>query len=101
MSIKQVATEEAMHQMCNRATNHASTRKNSLVESKKPLITALGRNPKVKTKGESRYKRLPFVASYGNGCNYAKKKTPVKQGSNPHGSAGYFSESGYIFSKSL
>ena len=33
---------------------------------KKPLTTALGRNPRVKTKGESMCKRLQFIASYGN-----------------------------------
>jgi len=33
---------------------------------KKPFTTALGRNPRVKTKGESMCKRLQFIASYGN-----------------------------------
>lgn len=37
------------------------------------------------------------VVFHDNGLDYAKKKTPVKQGSNPHGSAGYYL-SGYIFS---
>lgn len=52
-------------------------------ETKKPLTTALGRNPKVKTKGESMSKRLQYIASYGNGAKYSRKKAPVKQGLNP------------------
>lgn len=48
-------------------------------ECKKPVTTALGRNPTVKTKGEGMCNRLHRVASYGNRGSISHQKTAVKR----------------------